>query len=116
MLRWTAPVRGREAKTVEVGASVYHWAEEMVAAGRATGHREYAALTGRPGGLVVVDGTVEGVSGILTDRVFEHLIRRLDAVVEDLDIQMYLGGSDETTDDAKDDFLAVLDELGAEHV
>jgi hypothetical protein len=76
------------------------------------GHREYFSVTGRDGGFLLLEGEVEELTKILTEEETLQLNNQASAVVEDFEIQAYIGGTDQATQELIGTFTSSLKQLG----
>lgn len=112
LIRWGTARAGREAKGLEVfGSAVVHF-ENMAKQGRIHGHREYFSITGRDGGFMMLEGEVEELTRILSERETIRLNAQASAIVHDYDIQVYAGGNDQSVAELTGDYMASLQQLG----
>jgi hypothetical protein len=112
LIRWGTARAGREAKGLEVfGSAVAHF-ENMAKQGRIHGHREYFSITGRDGGFMMLEGEVEELTRIMSERETLRLNAQASAIVHDYDIQVYAGGSDQSVAEIMGDYTASLQRLG----
>jgi hypothetical protein len=112
MIRWGANVPGRETTGLEVFGRALNRFEGMTKEGRVQGHREYFSVTGRDGGFLLLEGEVEELTKILTEEETLQLNNQASAVVEDFEIQAYIGGTDQATQELIGTFTSSLKQLG----
>ena len=112
MISWGTPVRGREAKSLEVfGKAVAHF-DALAKAGRIHGHQEYAARTGGDGGFMLVTGDLDELTRIQNEDEVLDLTMAGAMICDDFTVRTYAGGSEEATTDTVGRYLRVLDDLG----
>jgi hypothetical protein len=112
VVRWGAPVPGREAKGLDVfGRAVEHF-EGQAKQGRIHGHHEYLALTGRAGGMMVIEGEVDELQKILVEPDTLRLNTQAEAICQDFEICLYAGGNDKTVQEVIGTFAGALTEMG----
>ena len=112
MIRWGASIPGRETAGLDVFGSAINRFENLTKEGRLHGHHEYFSLTGRDGGFAVLDGEVEELTKILTEEDTLRLNNQASAVVEDYEIQAFLGGTDQSIQQLLGTYTASLHDLG----
>jgi hypothetical protein len=112
LIRWGAGVAGREAKGLDVFGKAVARFEEYAKQGRVHGHREYFALTGGSGGFMIIDGEVEELSRILTEEETIRLNAQAEAIVQDFQIQLFAGGTDQATQQLMGSYVQSLQEIG----
>jgi hypothetical protein len=112
MIRWGANVPGRETTGLEVFGRALNRFEGMTKEGRVHGHREYFSVTGRDGGFLLLEGEVEELTKILTEEETLKLNNQASAVVEDFEIQTYVGGTDQATQQLIGTYTSSLKDLG----
>jgi hypothetical protein len=112
VVRWGATIPGREAKGLEVfGKAVEHF-EGLAKKGRVHGHHEYIALTGRVGGMMVVEGDVAELQKILIEPETLALNTQAEAICQDFEITLYAGGNDQTIQEVMGTYMGALAEMG----
>ena len=112
VVRWGAPVPGREAKGLEVFGKATEYFEGLAKQGRIHGHHEYIALTGRAGGMMVVDGEVEELQKILAAPETMALNAQAEAITQDFEITLYAGGNDQAIQEVIGTYLGAMAEIG----
>jgi hypothetical protein len=112
MIRWGQSIPGREAASLDVFSSVINWFESLAKGGRIHSHHEYFSLTGRFGGFALLEGEVAELTKILGEEDMLRINNRAGAVVQDFEIQTYLGGSDQTIQEAVANYTTSLHDLG----
>ena len=112
MIRWGQSIPGREAKSLEVFGSAINRFETLAKGGRIHGHREYLSVTGRDGGFALLEGEIEELTKILAEEDTLRLNVQASAVVEDFEIQAFLGGSDQTVQQVLGDYTTSLRDIG----
>ena len=96
LIRWGSNVPGRETKGLEVFGKAIERFEQLAKSGRIHGHREYIALTGSPGGFMIIEGEVEELQKILLEPENLALTTQATMIVQDFEQNLYAGGSDQT--------------------
>lgn len=110
--RWGSVIPGREAKALEVfGKSVERY-EQLAKQGRIHSHREYIALTGKIGGLSVIEGEIEELQKILVETETISLNSQAEAIVQDFEVNLYVGGSDQAIQEVMGTYMTATAELG----
>jgi hypothetical protein len=112
LIRWGASVAGREMKSLEVFGKAVERFEQLAKSGRIHAHHEYIALTGRPGGFMIVEGEVEELQKILTEPENLALTTEASLIVTDFSQDLYGGGSDKAVQDLMGVYVNELQTLG----
>jgi len=112
MIRWGANVPGRENTGLTVFGRALDRFEAMTKEGRVQGHREYFSVTGRDGGFILLEGEIEELTKILTEEETLKLNNQASAVVEDFEVQAYVGGADNTTQQLIGVYTSGLKDIG----
>lgn len=108
---WGTPVRGREAQALDVFSDTLQYYEELSKEGRIIAHREYFR-TSDPGGMMIIEGLLDELSTLLTEDAFRRRVARASSIVEDLTIELCVGGSDQTVQQEMTAFVEELQGLG----
>ncbi|MBI2170265.1 MAG: hypothetical protein HYU28_12325 [Actinobacteria bacterium] len=111
VLRWTTPVRGREAAGLDVFGDALQYYEELAKEGRIISHREYFR-TGGEGGMMIVEGFVPELHLIMQEDAFVRLQLRAGAIVDDFECELVAGGSDRTVQELMTAYTEELTALG----
>ena len=110
--RWGTPVRGREGRAIEVfGRALEHF-DALAKAGRIHGHTELFSVTGSTRGLMIVSGELGELSALQIEEEQLRLLFDANAVVEDLDVQLFQGGDEHSIAETVQRFAVSLDSLG----
>jgi len=96
LVRWGAPIPGRETKGLEVFAKAIERFEQLAKQGRIHAHTEYIALTGSIGGFMLIQGEVEELQKILMEPENLALTSQASMIVADFEQSLYGGGSDQS--------------------
>jgi hypothetical protein len=112
VVRWGAPIPGREAKGLEVFGKAIEYFEGLSKQGRVHGHHEYIALTGRAGGMMVVEGEVAELQKILAEPDTMKLNSQAEAITQDFEITVYAGGNDNTIQEVIGTYAGAMAEIG----
>jgi hypothetical protein len=112
VISWGTPVRGREAKTLEVfGKALAHF-DALAKAGRIHGHQEFQSRTGRSTGFMLVTGEIDELLAIQqTDEVID-LTQMGATICEDFRVTLYEGGTEKATTESIGRYVKNLTELG----
>lgn len=112
VISWGTPVRGREAKGLEVfGKAIEHF-DALAKAGRIHGHQEFLARTGRAGGFMLVTGDLAELTRIQQEEEVIDLTVAGATITEDFRVTLYEGGTEEATTEAVARTMRVLGNLG----
>jgi hypothetical protein len=76
------------------------------------GHREYFSVTGHDGGFMIIEGEVEELTKILVEEETLKLNSQASAVVEDFEIQTFVGGTDQATQQLIGTYTSSLKDIG----
>jgi hypothetical protein len=95
VIRWGRSVTGREAKGLEVFGRALEMYEEHLKGGRIHGHREYFSISG-DGGFIILMGDLDELMRLRVEPETLDLLGDAGAVVEDLHVDTFVGGSDQT--------------------
>ena len=112
VIRWGASIPGREAKGLEVFAASIERFEGLAKQGRIHSHKEFIALDGRSGGFMVVEGDIAELQKIAIEPETLALNSKAASIVQDFEIQTYLGGTDKSVQDLIGIYLGGLGDLG----
>ncbi len=115
VITWGSPVRGREAKGLEVFGKAVERFEGLAKQGHIHAHKEYFALTGntgRVGGFMIVEGKVEKLLALQGEEEQIRLQQQAGAIVNDFTVQIFAGGSDRTVQERMSAYTETLSELG----
>ena len=111
-ISWGASVPGREAKGLEVFGAALERFEEMAKSGRIHSHKEYFALTGASGGMMMIEGEVDELLKILVEPETLALNSKAEAITQDFAIQLYGGGTDKAVQDLMTTYMTSMQEIG----
>lgn len=111
VISWGANVPGREATGLQVFGSALEMAQRYAKDGRIDSHKEFFSRA-RPGGFQLLEGDVTTLHDILEEDEFRTLVIKTQAIVQDLRIELYLGGVDDTTAQAIGMYTNAIGELG----
>jgi hypothetical protein len=112
MIRWGASIPGREGASLDVFGSAINRFEMLAKQGRIHGHHEYFSVSGRDGGFALLEGEIEELTKIMTEEETLRLNGQASAVVEDFEIQAYVGGSDQTIQQVVGTYTSGLNDIG----
>jgi hypothetical protein len=112
VVRWGSTTPGREAKGLEVFGKAVERFEGLAKQGRVHGHHEYIALTGRAGGMMVIEGEVEELQKIMLEPETLALNTQAEAICEGFEITLYAGGTDQTVQEVIGTYMGALSEIG----
>lgn len=111
-ISWGTSIPGREAKSLDVfGAAVARF-EELAKSGRIHSHQEYFALSGRAGGFMLATGDVEELQKIMAEPETISLNAKAETIVDDFQIDLYAGGTDQAVQEMMGSYMGALQELG----
>jgi hypothetical protein len=95
LVRWGAPIPGRETKGLEVFGKAIERFEQLAKKGRIHSHSEYISLTGAVGGFMLIQGEVDELQKILLEPENLALTSQAALIVADFEQNLYGGGSDQ---------------------
>jgi hypothetical protein len=108
---WGAPVRGREAKALEVFTEFLQFWGKRAAEGKVSEPEVYFAADGSHG-MAVVRGRADVLNELWLEDESMRLIDKSQWIVEDLKTHLYLGGSQESIQDLMGMFAENGQQLG----
>ena len=112
LIRWGATIPGRETAGLDVFGKAIMRFEQLTKEGRIDGHREYFSVTGRDGGFVLLEGEVDELTKLLTEDETLKLNSQSSAIVQDFEIQAFVGGTDQATQQLIGTYTSSMKELG----
>lgn len=112
VMRWGNPVRGREAKALDVLMRSHQYLDELAKEGRIHDHSDYFAMTGKVGGFGLVNGQLEELQAIQNEEAFRKLMLEASTIVENFEIILYSGGSEQAVGELITTYVTTLGELG----
>ena len=112
VIRWGAGIPGREATGLDVFGGAVARMEELAKQGRIHSHKEFFALTGRDGGFMICEGEVEELLKIAAEPETLALNAKAGAIVQDFEVQVYAGGSDQAIQELIGTYTTSLSEIG----
>jgi len=111
IIRWGATVPGREAKGLAVfGKAIEHF-EGLAKQNRIHAHHEYIALTGKDGGFMILEGDTAELMKIAVEPETLALNAQAGAIVEDFEIQVYGGGTDQAIQELMGSYTTALQQI-----
>ena len=94
VVSWGGPKAGVDpAKGLGALAGALGFYDQMQKEGRITGYRVYSTASGTFGGMLVIEGQVQELAKLLVDSENQKHRALGSAVVDNLDVQLYVGGS-----------------------
>lgn len=115
MITWGSSVRGREPQALATFGKALGYFEGLAKEGRIHGHREYLCLTGnarRRAGLMIVDGELEELQRIQLEDENLRLMAEAATVVDNFEVTLCTGGSDQSVGESVARFQETLQSLG----
>ena len=112
MISWGNAVRGREAVALEVFGRWLEYFDELAKAGRVSGYRTYLSVTGRAGGMLLVEGKLSELMVLQTEDRMMTLTREAGLVVDDYEIKSFAGGDDQSVQTVLRELTAAMANLG----
>ncbi|SRR6266536_893709 len=112
VVRWGAGIPGREAKGLEVFGQAVAYFEGFAKQGRISAHREYFAVSGQDGGFMLAEGDLTELTRIMTEEETLALNAKAAAIVQDFQIQLYGGGSEQAVQQMVGTYTSSMQELG----
>lgn len=111
-ISWKAGVPGREAKGLEVFGSAVARFEGLAKLGRIDTHQEYFAVTGSDGGFMLVTGELDELLKIAAEPETLALNAQASSIVQDFNIQIFGGGTDQSVQELMGSYVGSLQQLG----
>jgi len=113
IVTWNNVIVGREAKAFEVFGRALAHLDQLEKDGRIHGHREYFSQTGSgPIGIQIIEGDQISLKTLLDDEEFQHNVMAGTLVAEDLTVNLYGGGDQESITQIVGQVMTVEQELG----
>jgi hypothetical protein len=112
MFRWGRSIPGRETASLDVFGSAIKRFETLAKEGRIHGHREYVSITGRDGGFALLEGETDELMKIVAEEDIIRLNAQASAVVDDFEIQTFMGGTDQSVQQAIGTYTSSLHDIG----
>lgn len=112
IIRWGSGIPGREANGLDVFGKAVARMEELAKQGRIHSHKEFFALTGREGGFMIVEGEVEELLRVAAEPETLALNTKAGAIVQEFEVQVYAGGSDQAIQELIGNYTTSLSEIG----
>lgn len=112
VIRWGASIPGREAKSLEVFGQAVERMEQLAKDGRIHSHKEFLTLTGPVGGFMLIEGEVDELQKILIEPETIALNMKAETIVAGFEQQLFVGGSDQTVQEAMGTYVESLQQLG----
>jgi len=114
LITWGSPTKGREAKSLESFGKAVEYYSELAKEGRIHGHREYFCITGPAyrAGFLIIDGEIDELQKIMVEDRNLRLLTEARAVVDDIDVTLCAGGSDQSVSETVSRFTETLATLG----
>ena len=112
VFRWGANIPGREAKGLEVFGKAIERFETLAKEGRIHAHHEYIALTGRSGGFMIAEGDLAELQKIQLEPETLALNVQAESIVQDFELTLYGGGTDQTVQELMGTYVTSVGELG----
>ena len=112
VISWGTPVRGREAKSLEVfGKALAHF-DALAKSGRIHGHQEFQSRTGKATGFMLVTGEIDELTKIQNEEELLALQTAGATICDDFRVTVYEGGNEQATTQNIQRYLGVLTDLG----
>jgi hypothetical protein len=111
-ISWKASIPGREAKGLEVFGSAVARFEGLAKQGRIHSHQEYFAVTGAEGGFMLITGELAELLKITVEPETLALNAQAAAIVNDFEIQVYGGGTDQAVQELMGNYMESIKQLG----
>jgi len=112
VVRWGASVPGREAKGLEVFANGVAQFEGHLKSGRIHSHKEFLSVTGHDGGFMIVEGELTDLLAITAEEDTLRMNAQAAAIVQDFEVQVYGGGTDQAVQGLVGLYANGMQELG----
>jgi hypothetical protein len=112
VIRWEATIPGRGAKGLEVFGQAVARFEGFAKQCHISAHGECFAVSGANGGFMLVERELTELTRIMTEEEMLALNAIAAAIVQDFEIQLYGGGSEQAVQQLMGSYTAGLQELG----
>lgn len=115
IITWGAPVRGREAKGLEIFGNAVERFEQLAKTGRIHSHKEFFNITGNLGtwaGMMIVEGDIDELLKLQAEDEQLRLQAKAQSIVEHFTVQICLGGSDRSVQESMNRYVESLQGLG----
>lgn len=112
VIRWGSGIAGRETKGLDVFGNAVLRFEEHLKAGRIHSHREYFSLTGKDGGFMLIEGELSELLALVAEDETVKLNAQAAAIVNDFEVQVFGGGTDQAVQSMVGTYAAGLQEIG----
>lgn len=115
IVTWGSPVRGREAKALEVFTSALSLMEDLAKQGRIHGHKEFLAVTGNAqalSGYQIIEGEFEELLKLQADDRFRRLQTEAATIVDNFTVTLSIGGSDQAISGEMARYVETMQGLG----
>ena len=115
VISWGNIVRGREKMGLDVFAKAIAYADELAKEGKVAGHQEYLAVNGdlsQRAGFMIVEGDLEQLRALDHDKQWRKNLFAGSSVVDNMTIQTFAGGNEESLQEELGLGLEVETELG----
>jgi SpoU rRNA methylase family enzyme len=109
VIRWEAAIPGREAKGLKVSGLAVARFEGFAKQSHISAHRE---CFGANGGFMLVERELTELTQIMTEEETLALNAKAAAIVQDFEIQLYGGGSEQAVQQLMGNYTAGLHEHG----
>ena len=111
-ISWKAGIPGREAKGLEVFGTAVARFEGLAKQGRIDTHQEYFAVTGTDGGFMLISGELDELLKISAEPETLALNAQAASIVQDFNIQIFGGGTDQAVQELMGTYVGSLQQLG----
>lgn len=112
VISWGTPVRGREAKSLEVfGKAIAHF-DALAKSGRIHGHQEFISRTGKQSGFMLVTGDLDELTKIQNEDEVLALTTAGGTICDDFRVNLYEGGTEKATTESIQRYVGVMTDLG----
>jgi hypothetical protein len=112
MIRWGTAIPGREKASIDVFGKAISRFETLTKEGRIHGHHEYISITGRDSGFALLEGELAELTKILAEEETLRLNSQATAIVEDFEVQTFVGGTDQAIQQMLGTYTSSLNEIG----
>jgi hypothetical protein len=112
VIRWGGSVPGREAKGLEVFGNAVARFEGFLKEGRISSHKEFFSVTGGDGGFMIVEGETSELLAITAEDDTLRLNAQAAAIVQDFEVQVFGGGTDQAVQGLMGTYVNGLQEIG----
>lgn len=111
VISWGSSIPGREGTGLEVFGQALELSERYVKDGQISSHKEFFSGR-RTGGFQILEGDMDALRDILASDEFQDVQFKAENTTQDLNVELYMGGDDESIQDGMGRYTAALSDIG----